>query len=102
MDYSWYWCRHHCKDFFGPPLSLVGIPRGREGGVIPKNNLHHSHVCTDKFTHSAKPFEYRTVAQRPVLSNITEKGWLLITLQTICFHTLQNFILLPDAKTSWK
>ena len=35
--------------FKGPPPSFPGFTLW-VGRVIPKNNLHHDHVCTDEFT----------------------------------------------------
>ena len=45
-----YWCRHRSKDCSKAhhlPSRAFTFWVGR---VIPKNNLHHDHVCTDEFT----------------------------------------------------
>ena len=48
--YCGYWCRHRSKDCSKAhhlPSRAFTFWVGR---VIPKNNLHHDHVCTDEFT----------------------------------------------------
>ena len=49
-DILWVRCRHRSKDCSKAhhlPSRAYTIWVGR---VIPKNNLHHDHVCTDEFT----------------------------------------------------
>ena len=62
--------------FFGPPSFLLGIPLW-EGGVTQKNNLHQSHVCTDKFAQTFRDPKLNTYWQTWYLSkkNMRPQFW---------------------------
>ena len=57
----WYWCRHRskdCKKAHHLPSQASTFWVGR---VIPMNNLHHGHVCTDEFTQTGATITYYNI-----------------------------------------
>ena len=48
--YCGYWCRHRSKDCSKAHHLPSRASTFWVGRVIPKNNLHHDHVCIDEFT----------------------------------------------------
>ena len=88
--YCGYWCRHRSKDCSKAHHLPSRASTFWVGRVIPKNNLHHDHVCTDEFTQTGATRLLDSDLRRKMLKS-TEGGSILVEIATLTWFNSASY-----------